>query len=375
MTDRRGYSLVELLISVVVLGVVVSTALGFMAAQNNAFHQGADRMSALTNLEAAVATLESEVPTLGTNLVSGQPGVVYLGPNALAFNADYRTNVENDPLAVYYNPEAPTEAVTSPRFAVALAASDYRWPAVATGAFTTQAGEPAPAELLQFSFYPDNSTPRTDDYILGRRVNDGEWEPVAKNLLAPMGGKPFFRYFIHTTDGRATTSLDSIPDGHLPQTAGGDLAAQVRAVRVTLRGTNGQTGDNERTVETTKVIGIPNAGLEAPVSCGVAPAFEASLRVVTGRAASGDPKVTLTWGPALDDEGGEQDVVGYVIWRRNVRAHHDFGTPLVSVPAGTGNTFVDHDVEAGATYRYRIAAQDCTPSLSDQVESLDVTVS
>jgi hypothetical protein len=34
------------------------------------------------------------------------------------------------------------------------------------------------------------------------------------------------------------------------------------------------------------------------------------------------------------------------------------------VPAGTGNTYVDAEVDAGMAYQYQVAAQDCTPALS-----------
>lgn len=376
MTSRTprqgGFTLIEMLIAMTIFGIVVAGAMGFLAAQNRAFHRGAERMAAMTNLQFAMQMLETDVPTLGTNLVPDQPGMVYAGASTVAFNADLVTNAANDPFAVYFDPDAPTGQVTSPQSTVTLPLTGgTTWPATA---HTTVAGTPAPAELIQYGFYADDQTARNDDFVLGRRVNGSGWEVVARNLLAPSGGEPFFRYFIYRAYPSAPTELDSIADADLPKTDADFVADSVRALRVTLRSTNGLTGEHERTAEMSRMIFMPNAGVRRLNTCGDEPILTSAVAAVPGVDGSGDPVVTISWGSSVDDGNGENDVQRYVIWRRDVTAGTPFQDPLVSVPAGTGNTYVDAEVDAGTSYQYQVAAQDCTPALSAVSVSLAAAI-
>ena len=72
----RGFTIVELLVSMVVFSVVMAVALSFLRVQNQGFKKGLDYMSTLQTLRYAVGTLEQDIQTAGTNLVAGQPEVV-----------------------------------------------------------------------------------------------------------------------------------------------------------------------------------------------------------------------------------------------------------------------------------------------------------
>ena len=86
----------------------------------------------------------------------------------------------------------------------------------------------------------------------------------------------------------------------------------------------------------------------------------------------GDP-IALTWGPATDETTGERDVVRYVIYRRGVN-DPTWGSPYLSIPSGQPQyTYADGAVTPNETYFYALAAQDCTPSLSDLVQAGPVT--
>ena len=138
----------------------------------------------------------------------------------------------------------------------------------------------------------------------------------------------------------------------------------VRAIRISFTVTNGQTGPQERRRTLTRIVNLPNVGLANKKTCGAPPLLGTSLAAAAITQADGTPATQLTWSPAVDESGGEKDVVRYVLWRR-VGSVTDWGTPYVAVPAGAPSySYVDAAVTSGQSYQYQLAAQDCTPSLS-----------
>ena len=72
----------------------------------------------------------------------------------------------------------------------------------------------------------------------------------------------------------------------------------------------------------------------------------------------------VSWSAAFDETSGEEDVVRYAIFRRELPAV-EWGEPYFSIPAGQPSyIYTDSDVAVGSTYEYAIAAQDCTPAMS-----------
>lgn len=357
-------------------GLILTGALRFMTAQNRAVRTGIDRATALQSARFSIQALEVDLATLGTNLGPGQPGLVVAGSDAVAFYADHTTNVPDDPFAAFYDPDAPAGQVSAPGGSVSVPRAGASTPDTAY----TVGGAPAPAELLVFFFAPDTATDRTDDYALFRQVNEAAPERVARNLLEPEDGS-FFRWV-----RLSGSDVDSIPDGDLPlvhatpahlsaaDTGSSAVVDSVRAVRVRVRATNGRTGDAERTAELGRLVRFPNAGLESVESCGEPPLLGVTLETTVQTLPGGASAVELEWSPAVDEAGGEQDVVRYVLWRRD-DAVADWGDPYLSIPPGqSGYTYLDAAVSSGETYRYGLAAQDCTPSLSGIDESDAVTV-
>lgn len=382
--DRRGLTLVEMVIALTIYGVVVAGALAFVASQNTAFMRSLDRMSALRNGRYVVETLATDIPTLGTHVPAHQPTLVYADDDVLAFTADYASNVADDVFAVYVDEDAPTGQVTVPRSALTIPNSSTTWPDTL---YEVAPGVASPAELLVFFLRPDSSTSRTDDYVLFRQVNDGPPEVVAKHLLQPVGGEPFFRYFRRVDHASMPSVIDTIPQASLPLAhavpfhgAPGDtgavaLADSVRAVRVSFRSTNGASGDGERIAGVSRLIAMPNAGFGVLKSCGDEPILGSALAVANAVDAGGDPVAELTWSPATDESGGERDVVRYVLYRQTAPVGGDWGDPFISIPAGQPSyTWQDGTVVSGEEYGYALAAQDCTPSLSNLATSGTVTI-
>ncbi len=147
----------------------------------------------------------------------------------------------------------------------------------------------------------------------------------------------------------------------------------MRAVRVRFAATNGLTGEEEERAELERLIALPNAGFGELVTCGSSPLLGTGLLASAVTLPSGERAVDLAWSAAIDETGGEEDVVGYVIWRREA-GFSDWGEPYRSIPAGTAPySYQDAAVAVGTTYEYALAAQDCTPKLSSLAVSATVT--
>ncbi len=374
--SRRGFTLVELMFSMLIFGIIMTGALSFLSLQNEGFRKGMDRMSSLQTLRYVLGSLETGVQTAGTNMVSGQPELVVADEGVLAFNADYASNIENDFFAVYYDPDAPAGQVTALRTAVTIPLTSFQYPDTA---YTTAGGTRAPAELLIFYFTPDTSTSRTDDFALYRQVNDADPEVVARNILRTES-EPFFRYFRDSD-----VALDSIPDSSLPlyhsaaihlgaaDTGQAALIDSIRAVRVSVTATNGKEGELERTAQLTRIIRMPNVGFGTLEMCGGPPILGTAIAADVVDLGGGEYAVNLGWGQAVDEAAGEQDVVRYVIYRR--APQDGWGDPYLSIPAGEASyTYQDAAVKQTDVWIYGLAAQDCTPRLSEIAFTGNVTI-
>src|SRR5690606_35960298 len=287
------------------------------------------------------------------------------------------TNTAGDPSAVYYDPDAPAGTVMALMQAdqIEIPLSNFDYPSTT---YLQPDGSNSPAELLIFFFRPDSTTPRLDDYVLLRQVNNGAPELVARNLLRSADGRPFFQYFrlVSTSSG---VQVDSVLASALPlahsaaeHLSAADVGAaavidSIRGVRVSLASTDGgSAGAGELVRSVSRIVWMRNAGLAQLKVCGSAPLF-ASLLTAQVRDDQGEPVVEIAWTPSVDEASGEQDVIRYIVWRR-LAGEATWGDPYLSVPAGAASyAHTDRTVVLGESYEYAVAAQDCTPTLSSAV--------
>ncbi len=380
---QRGMTLIEMVIALAVFSAVMAAALSFLRSESRAFNLGTERLNTAQNLRFAVNLLEQDLRTAGAGVPDEQPFLVYAGRDVVAFNADYTTNVKNDVFAVYYDPDAATGEVTALTRAqrVQIPNTLFTYPD------TTYilAGVNSPAETIIFFFRPDSLTARADDYGLFRQVNGRPAELVARNLLQTPG-LPLFQYYRLVTPQNGPPRYEPVADALLPlvhtlpiHLSPGDTGVagridSVRAVQINVTGTNGLTGAAERQRVLSRLVRFPNAGLANRRTCGDEPLLGSALVATPGAGSAGEPIVTLAWNAATDETGGEKDVVRYVIWRR-LQAAPDWGDPYLSIPAGNANyAYVDGAVNSGDGYVYALAAQDCTPGLSQLAISNTVAI-
>lgn len=365
--QRRGFSLIELMIAIVVMAVVLAGTMNFFLGQSRTFRKATTDMVLLQNARFATDLLNEHFRSVGANLTVGQPSVIYADKNTFAFNADYATNIAGDVDAIYYEPKAPTNQIQSllkaQAFTIPNSAPALSYP----GADYVQAGVPSPAEAITFWFAPDTETTRTDDFVLLRQVNSSAPEVVVRNVL-PDSTYPFFRYmYLKTDSSTAVQTIDTIPGASLPATyasssiVAGDL---LRGIIISFTVTNGLADTAERTRPVSVIASLPNIGMRQLQTCGAKPLPVAAP--VATKVASG--KIRVTWTASPDENGGERDVMRYAVTRMASFAPGVW-TNVQSIPAGGVYDIIDSGLNTGVIYNYAVAAQDCTPAFSPPVSS------
>ncbi|HEY7637346.1 MAG TPA: prepilin-type N-terminal cleavage/methylation domain-containing protein [Gemmatimonadales bacterium] len=387
MRQNKGFTVVELLVSMVVLLVVLAGALQFVTAQSRTFRRGADDMAVVQNLSYGVDNLDSQIRTSGGNTTDAQPPVVYASDSVFAFNADYVSNDANDISAVYIDPDAPPEQVagltTALQIGIPGSAPNFNYP---TQNYADGSGFNSAAETITFFFTRDASTSRTDDFLLMRQVNNQPAEVLIRNVLPDSTDLPFFRYYrlLPPAAVNLLPLLGPVPANQLPLkhtfATHGDQADttridSLRTVLVSYQVTNGRTGTSERKQRISFKIPLPNMGLRMLKICGSAPVLGINLAAAAVNVA-GVNKVNLTWPRAFDENSGEKDVVRYVLWRRRTAPVAEvYGDPLTSVTATGAVNYAYTDAQnvlSGSTYEYQLSAQDCSPKLSPAVTTVVV---
>lgn len=387
---RRGMTLIEVLISITIFGVVFAGAINFVVAQSKGFRLLADRNNAVQSGRFGRDLLRTEMRTAGTNVGDLQPIVVLANDSAFAFNADLTTtNRDSVALtgAVYVDPYAGSGATTAIRVTDALRVpgsnpalmyplQDY---SQSSAIFIN-----SDAELLSYWFAPDSSA-GSGAYALYRKVNALAPEVIATGIRKATG-KPFLRYYYDPSRfGTVNASLDTVPRAWLPLTksvaqrgvdadTGTAITTRIdalRAVEVNYAVTPARGG----TAETVRyLVPLPNvANARQSRACGRPPITPAAP-TVTWRSDSSFVQISIP--RAVDDGSGEKDAIRYVLWRQAVGAS-TWGEPIATVAATQAATYVMRDTgwpTRPASYRYALAVQDCTPNLSGIATSATVGV-
>lgn len=390
LPTRRGFSLLELMIALVLFSVVMGGALSFVALQSKGLRLISEKSDGVQNGRFGRDLLRQELRTAGTNVTDVQPVIVLANDSAFSFNADLTTG-NRDSVAL-------TGAVYVDEFATA-----DQLAAITTDAqITVRGSNPAlryplqnysqsasifvnsDAELISFWFAPDSTDPRRS-YALWRQVNGAQPELVSTGLTRN-GTTPFLRYYYDVGVFTPTaTGLQRVPATWLPLTKSvprrgvdsdtGTAASRridaVRAVEVTYEATTSKSGTKE---VVRYVVPLPNiAQARQSRACGRTPILPATP-TVTWRADSQFAQIVIP--RAVDDGAGERDAIRYVLWRQQVGTT-TWGQPINTIGATQATSYVVAD--AGfpvrpATYRYAIAVQDCTPNLSGLAISAPVVV-
>ena len=388
---RRGFTLAEVMLALVIFSVVMAGAFSFLLSQSRGFRSMATRAAQIQNGRFGRDIMRQEIRTAGTNVTDIQPTLVYASDSVFAFNSDLTTNRLDSAMfsaAVYVDTKASNAEVGALTVGNAItipgSAPAFTYP---IADYSAVAGTSGDAETIMFRFTKDTTSSDPADVMLVRQVNGSQAEIIATGLRKS-GSIPFFRYWHDPSRFDADrTDLDTVPRAWLPLTkavvargiapdTGTAISMridQVRGVEVTYepaRPVNGQANVVQYTVP------MPNTAVERQArACGRPPIVPNALNAAW---VPDSNAVMLNWSPAVDDGHGEEDAVRYVLWRRIVGAPV-WGTPFasISVVGGTATyRYKDSGVQVGVgtMYQYGIAVQDCTPNISSLVASGAVVV-
>ena len=377
--DRGGFSLLELMIAIALIGITLALTVPFFRTQVQSFGNTAGRDDAAQNARYGVSMIDRELRVAGIGVVDPQPMIVQAAPSAITFNVDLVSRVQTDVSAAYYDPdEDPTAVSALPKTSrITLPLSAFQYP---DSNYFQAAGEPSAAETVSFWVATDPDPLARGTSILYRRVNNLPPTVVAKSIVI-LPGEPVFRYFKADTLG----NLLEIPQAMLPiyhfaaihnskaDTLTSALTDSIRVVRVRLTGVyvdrNGKKSN--RPIETG--IRIMNAGLLHFATCGDPPIFTSAVTAV-GTNNVPAAKVVVSWNSSVDQGAGEKDVEQYSIYRRK-DTDLAFTEPLASIPAGAATySFTDTQVASGDKWVYGVAARDCGGQSSAVMSSPIVTV-
>jgi prepilin-type N-terminal cleavage/methylation domain-containing protein len=376
MRNRRGFTLIEMLISVTMLLFITGAAVQFLRKQTSLVASTTSKMDALQNAEFAGTQIERELREAGAGVVDKQPMLVQMDSEALTFNANMVSIDSGDVSAVYQLVDADTAGVRvmwKSERSMLPNQSTYYYPDT-----TYMSGAaPSSAETISYYFRPDSTTSgQSNDYLLMRRVNARPPTLVARGIVKdPRDTFPFFTYY----KADSTNTLVPILESKMPlihtavlhgSTADTGKSAQtdsVKAVRIHFLAAarDARTGkDALRSVEIQ--VRMMNSGLLDFNSCGALPQPEPAPTVVTNVAGAATRFAKLTWLPSPDDNSsGEKDIERYAIYRKRL-ATDPWGDPIESVIAGKASySFTDYAVVLNGTYIYSVVPQDCSPNLAE----------
>jgi hypothetical protein len=385
MRNRRGFTIAEVAISILILMFVTGAAVQFMRKQTGLVTRETARMDAMQNAQFSAAQIERELREAGAGVADMQPVMVQADSEAMTFNANMVSIDTGDVRAVYQIRDADTNSARamfkSERLQLPNSSPAKYYPDTTYLAAT---GIQSGAETISYYLRPDSTTTRTDDYLLFRRVNALPATLVARSIvkMPSRDTMPFFTYYKSDTLNRLTPlARNTLPlyhgiiHGAVDDTGRFARTDSIRAVRVhflTAARDPRTNADALRTVET--MVRVMNSGLLDRTSCGQPP-YPGGTPTVLTNLVTQTPKATISWSKSPDDNAGEKDIERYAIFRR-VSTATVFGDPISSIPGrlAASYSYVDNAVVQGQTYVYGIAAQDCTPSLSNVVSSVAVTI-
>ncbi len=375
---RSGFTIVEVLVSMVILLVVIAVTIQTFTRSSTLLAQQGGRLEAQQNARFAITSIDRDLRVAGVGVVADQPLLVEAANTAIVFNVDLISRLPGDVGAVYVDTSADSTATDVFRSVnkLLLPGLSAYYP---QSTYVQPGGVPSGAETIAYYLARDTSSSLSNSYILYRRVNATAPSVIARGIIYNSGDTVFQYSTVDTTGKETIIPMSVLPlyhratiHGSAADTGRYALVDSINLVRVKLNAAynDPKLGLVTRPLITT--IRVMNAGLNQQITCG-SPPLGVTVTDSTSIAGAPTPFVTLMWNASGDDGGGEKDVRTYTIYRRAPAG--TFAQPLASVPAGSATySFTDNNVKSGDQWVYGVTAQDCTPSNSPMAKTGTVVV-
>lgn len=384
--NRRGLTLVELLISMTVLGIIMAAAVGYFRQQLAQLSMTAGRSTALQTAEFVGNAIDRDLRVAGSGVLQTQPMIVYADAQAITFNADLVSNLPGDMAAVSTDSDVDAAATGGLTQTITLPGSGGSYP---LSTYTTPAGVASPAQTISYYITADPNSTLANAALMMRRVNNDTAQVVADGLIVPPGAV-VFSYLIKDTlnnnvldsvgSALSTMSAHTVPlvhvavHGSATDTGASGVIDFIRVVNVHLVSRYHDARHNRDVMDTVvRSIRPLNAGLINNPSCGLQPIPVASI-TATVTTVGTITTTTLAFPASADQTGGQHSVDRYLVFRR--RSDSAFANPFTTMPAITTTyTVTDASMPAVAhAYYYGVVAQDCSPTNSAMTTSNVVTL-
>jgi prepilin-type N-terminal cleavage/methylation domain-containing protein len=381
---RRGFTLPEMIIAVVMLALFGASAISFYLHSLRAVTNTAGRNDAQQTAAYALNFVDHDLRTAGTNLAPGQPRIVAAGSWFVEFNSDLVTyDTSASAGGIYYDANVPdsmalgwkaSEAQNMPGSAIAYPDQTY----FLSG--SGPSGVLSNAETVQFYVRADSSAPAGSNlYILWRQVNSNAPTVVAKDLYSPTAGTAPIVFTYYYENG-TTNALTQFPSAEIPayhQAAFPNFQARldsIKEIRVSFTGAFTDVHSKNQTIYRTvnEVIKISNAYMSNIAQC------PGPTLGVTGLTASpsttGQDTVGLSWPRSLDDGQGKNTSRLYIIYsKRHVDSTYYQIDAINAAALATYHYQVSSGLTLGTPYDFAVAVRDCTPLLSSTTTATNIT--
>lgn len=393
--QSSGFTMIELLLSLVVGGLAALATVVVFGGQNRAAESQRKQVDAQQNARVAMDVLVRELRQAGANIdrFHRQSVLVDASPYQMVFNADVRSGIGGDP-AMSASASVPLGDGTTYSPGDFLDENLEDLSRFNNGAETVRLTLDTTGDGVVDSSDELTSTQIDGDFHLVRQINGGSLESVALGLRGPLARPdgtnppPLFQYKGDFTGGGRRLWGDTNGDGELSSSEIASLQpvsqselGNIREITLVVEslGNDSKRGAEARqsssTILTTAVrprnIGLNASNLSA---CGYPPMPPTNV-VAQDTPDDGGRSITLTFTASFDDDNGEGDVREYSVYRRRV-GQSAFGAPIYSMKSSgqSSYTFVNNQnnsvraedaPEDGTAYEYYVTAWDCEPQESN----------
>lgn len=393
--QRRGFTMLELLLSLVVGGLAALATVVVFGGQNRAAESQRKQVDAQQNARVAMDVLVRELRQAGANIdrFHRQSVLVDAAPYQMVFNADVRSGIGGDP-AMQASGSVPLGDGTTYSPGAFLDENLEDLSRFNNGAETVRLTLDTSGDGVVDSADELAATHVPGDFHLVRQINGGSLESVALGLRGPearpdgTNPPPLFQYWGTFGGGARALWGDANGDGELSSSEIASLQPVSRTeldniheivLVVEALGNDTKRGDDARQNSSTiltSAVRPRNIGLNASnlSACGYPPMPPTNV-VAQDTPDDGGRSITLTFNASFDDHNGESDVREYSVYRRRVGVS-TFGAPIYSMKAAGQTTyaFVNNESnsvraedapEDGVAYEYYVTAWDCEPQESN----------